>query len=478
MSASVASDVAVWTPRLITDADQLLVSADPRRWVEFDASVRNSWWPPGRRSSQAAGELLAGDQGPVDLLIAACHGSGYVREATVRQLADRELPSVLPILALRAADWVRQVREPARALCLRHLERAPSTTCAVLAPVAFAVRDRQFGDWLATELEHRFRQSAPDVLADGLRARDRRTRRVAHRIALATGRLTVEEIVRVALTDDDIAIRRRCGETAIRQARGTADESVARRLLGSRTSAVRADALSELAAAGHLEPSYSALADRSPIVRATAQTMVRRAGDDPAARYRALAAGGVEPSVVAGLGETGTSADVPVLRDCLGHHSARVRAEAVRALRRLGDTAADVLMPVLADPAPRVTRQVVRSLLAGSDALDTARLAELAAPGGSRSVRMAATRLLGASDVWLRVAGALRLVGDPDPAMHRHGLTDLRTWLAEGASTAYSRPDQRTTDDLRALITQAEPMIGADTARVIRFHAGITRPVR
>ncbi|NBH03294.1 hypothetical protein GTY80_08510, partial [Amycolatopsis sp. SID8362] len=56
------------------------------------------------------------------------------------------------------------------------------------------------------------------------------------------------------------------------------------------------------------------LADRSSAVRTMAQFLVRQAGGDPAARYRALP---ISLGAVAGLGETGTAADAGRLEQLL-----------------------------------------------------------------------------------------------------------------------------------------------------------------
>lgn len=75
-------------------------------------------------------------------------------------------------------------------------------------------------------------------------------------------------------------------------------------------------------------------------MRATAQWATRRAGRAPARIYRdSLAAeqpAGRVRALVAGLSECGTRQDVDVLLPFLEHPTPRVRAEAVRAVRRLG----------------------------------------------------------------------------------------------------------------------------------------------
>ncbi|MEU8802303.1 HEAT repeat domain-containing protein [Spirillospora sp. NPDC048819] len=84
----------------------------------------------------------------------------------------------------------------------------------------------------------------------------------------------------------------------------------------------------------------------------------------PSGRVRAL---------VAGLGECGTGQDVDVLLPFLEHPSPRVRAEAVRAVRRL-DGSITQLAGMLADPAPVVVRAVKQALRHETYAVPAARL--------------------------------------------------------------------------------------------------------
>ncbi|MEV5752467.1 HEAT repeat domain-containing protein [Actinoallomurus sp. NPDC052308] len=114
-------------------------------------------------------------------------------------------------------------------------------------------------------------------------------------------------------------------------------------------------------------------------MRATAQWAVRREGRDPAVLYReALAANpaaGRIRTLVAGLGECGTRQDIDLLLPFLEHPSPRVRAEAVRAVRRVGASLARIA-PMLADPAPVVVRAAGKALRTEPDVVPTARLWE------------------------------------------------------------------------------------------------------
>jgi len=460
---------------LIAHAARVLVAADPRMWLTVDLSARRGPWNAARWTGAAARLLAAGRAGPLEVLLAACHPDGFVREAAVAVLGERDDATALPVLALRAADWVPEVRDRARRECGRRLDRAPAEAVALLSPVALAVRDRHEGRRLADALADVLRDGPPTALAAALAAEDRRTRRLAHAIGLDTGRLDADRVLRAARTDPDLPIRRMCAQAAIRAAKAGGDHDVLRRLLASGTASVRADAVRALAGAGGAVAT-EALADRSALVRAAAQAAVLRAGTDPATRYRALPADQrpPRPSVIAGLGETGNRSDTGPLRLWLAHPSSRGRAEAVRALRRLGDTSAQPLLPLLTDPVPSVTRQVLLSLLRQPGTVAEHSLRPLLRRAHPPHVQRAAYRLLRAQGTRARIDVDLELADEPGHPLHADALADLADWPAHDAATAYSTPAGSHAAELSALITRAESALGPGRARLLRFHLGLT----
>ncbi|GAA3868636.1 HEAT repeat domain-containing protein [Saccharothrix violaceirubra] len=455
------------------DADLVvrrLAEAGPRLWLTVDAAARSLPWGILTSTDVAAHRLVAGRAGPLDLIAAACHPDGFVREAAVTVLGSRDNVSGVPVLALRAADWVPEVRAAARRACARQLDRAPTEAIALAAPVARAVHARRDGDWLLDAVADVLRDGPPEALEAALAAEDRGVRRLAHTIGLAAGRLHLDRLVRTAETGPDPSIRVLCAEAAIRAA---GDRDVPRRLLAAGTAMVRAEAVRALAAAGEMAAVDAALVDTGAVVRATAQALLRRAGTDPAARYRALLDRRPPlPTVIAGLGETGAHVDVEPLREWLGHPSSRGRAVTVRALRRLGETTPGLLLPLLTDPVSSVTRQVVLSLLRHADGLDEDFLRPLLRPERPPHVQRAAYRLLRAHGLWTRIGVDLDLLADPGHPLHATARADLSHWLAHEAATAYAVPPASRVAELSALLADVEEIFGTDT-RLLRFHIGL-----
>lgn len=74
---------------------------DPLAWLRLDEALRREPYAP-------AG--LAEPRLAIDL----CHYDGRIREAALQRAAG--YPVLLPLVVVRCADWVEQVRERAREL--------------------------------------------------------------------------------------------------------------------------------------------------------------------------------------------------------------------------------------------------------------------------------------------------------------------------------------------------------------------------
>ncbi|UOX86410.1 HEAT repeat domain-containing protein [Amycolatopsis sp. FBCC-B4732] len=407
------------------DLDQL-TTGDVRRWVEFDESVRRTRWPAGRRRPPRQA-----------LVLAACSRDGYVREAAVRRLAVSPDPEALPLLLVRCVDWVRPVRAAARAAALSKLDE--SALRAVL-PLIGVLRRRQVDDWMTTL----FRDNLAAALDVALALDDLESRRWAH--AEALGLLPRERLLGSARRDRDLVVRTLCG-TALLD-RGEFVEE----LLAAGSPKVRTRALT-LVDRATVE---AHLADRSSAVRSMAQFLVREAGGDPARCYRALP---VSPAAIAGLGETGTAADAARLEQVLTDDRPRIRALAVRGLRRIAPDSAAV-RPLLTDPSPAVLRQVV-AFLRGKP-VEVAVLRELLGEDRPLPTRRAAASLLRAGDTWLRLHTDLALLRDDDLAADAR--RDLAAWLSQSAGI-YTAPPPELAAAIEGLLTR----LPAETAQRIRF---------
>lgn len=447
-----------------------LDSADARWWLVLDEALRQRWWWAPSWSRDIASALANGEPDLLRLVVAACHHNGRIREAAVAHLAGQTHPAAVAVLAMRACDWVAEVRQRARTI----VEGWPSLSgpaLITLVEMAFALRGRRDGGWLAGHVDTIMNGLPATEMGPLLAARDRRVRRAAYRATIVAGQLSLGQLTTAAVRDADLPIRVMCARAAVQSA---TDPEQLRGLLASRTALVRAEALHALALAGELSVAEAALTDRHPLVRETAQAALCRAGIDPAMSYRRFAASEIpEPGAIAGLGETGTDADAEIIERCLSHPRARGRAEAIRALRRLGVNRPAAVIPLLCDESGAVTRQVVVTLRRDSGSLDRSVLSSLLAQDNPAHVRFAGYRLLTAGDAWERLATNLRLVDDSDGRLRANARADITTWLQRDAATTYQTPASGRRTELDRLIERARPSLGENKTRLLRFHTGL-----
>jgi hypothetical protein len=402
----------------------VLDAGDPAAWLALDEGVRSDWWyvapdavpvweqTDGGRALTAA---LHGD-GPLTearLALALCHRDGRIRHQALGQVAGH--PALLPLVAVRCADWAEPVRERARKLFAEALD---VETAVRLAPLVRRLGDRHRGDHALGLLAGVLRRAPAGHLAPLLASPDRPLRRFAHGLAVEEGLLSPGQLARAAAGDDDAVVQALCADAALAAVdEGTADD-VLGPLLGARSPRARSAGVTALRRLGRPEQALGFLADRSALVRACARYVVRQYGTDPLPWYRDRCAdpGGrvPAPGAVIGLAECGTRADAALLWPLLDHPAPGVRAKAVAGLRTLEVTDVARMRQMLDDPAPGVAREATLALLPSAGLLPEAWLAERLEAGRPRWVRVSAYRLLVARGGVAELRAAVAVLGDPD----------------------------------------------------------------
>ncbi|MEV5971122.1 hypothetical protein [Streptomyces sp. NPDC051921] len=399
----------------------------PGAWLELDERIRRGyawrgdgypthrWLATGARPAVPRGLLGAPAPAEGELALALCDSDGRVRAAALPYAAER--PAVLPLVAIRAADWAAPVREEAHAALAAALPGAEADALAVTAPVILRLSGRLRGGAAAALLREALRTAPPATVSALLLNRDRPTRRLALDVAVERRSLTPTELARIAAYDIDVAVRDRAATAAL--AAGVPDETLPL-LLAARSGGVRSAGVTALRKAGRAAEAEPFLHDRSGLVRACARWALRQDGRDPVALYRAACA---DPATVpdraplglAECGERGT--DLPVLWELTGHERALVRTSAVAGLRVLDVADFARLLPLLDDPAPGVVREAAQALLPWADRLPEEELLRRTGPGRPAHVRVRALRLLRDHGSWAYTETAGRLAEDPDPVL-------------------------------------------------------------
>jgi HEAT repeat protein len=413
---------------VLLEVETVLMTDDPRFWLALEGARDWLCWDKPRGSLHqptSADSALA-------LSVKALFADGRVRERAVRLLAESRSLAALPVLGLRAADWVPQVREAARDAILRRLDDdIDAAALAVIAPMALFLAQRQQGRWLADQITRRLADvSSSPVVTRLLTSTNLQLRRAAYQVLADAGTLGLERAVQAALHDRDVIIRSRCAERAARLALDAGSAPLIRQMLASHTPRVRVEALAALNRLGEFDTIQAALPDRSSLVRGTARFYLRPHGVDFPEIYHRFLDSDTDAVIlgsVAGLGEVGTAADTDVIEPLLSHPRVKIRVEAICALETLAP-AIDVeqmLTLIEEDPSPAVTRQAAAVILARGSSVDAERLLALLEPGRPVPVRLAARRLLAARDSAWRLAVNVMLLADPEDVVARQARSDL-----------------------------------------------------
>lgn len=452
--------------------------ADPGEWLALDAGVREVRWyrsgpvPEWEERAAPLPENLT-QLGESGLAVALCHRNGRIREAAVRRAA--QYPGLLPLLAIRCADWVAPVRQYARQLLRDTLN---VDTAVGLAPLILRVgrRDRGvFGVQLLTEV---LRRPPGERLAALFTAPDRGVRRFAYRLAIEEGHLGPAELARTAAQDEDNVVQDLCATAALTAlaAMGDADretyDDVLSPLLAARNPRTRSTGVTALRRAGRPREAEPFLNDRSAVVRACARYVVRQYGGDPTAWYREHCTGPDDvtllPGAVIGLAECGDRADTGLLRSLLTHPAGAVRAQAVAGLRAMDRADTATLRPLLDDPAPAVVREVAVALLPSAAELPADRLLDLIGSEQPRHVRGAAFRLLDAHGGTPALRAAVELLADPDAKLRTRAEQTVRRWHP-AADT------QRGDPEVARLLDRSRHLLSDRALRRLKWEAGLDR---
>ncbi|MEV2268647.1 hypothetical protein [Nonomuraea africana] len=455
--------------RVVTDAVlaeralNVLAMAGPKVWIDLDPSVRT--WMDGSRLTKASAVHQMSN--PLAVALAACARDGRARRRAVGHPAMRTDVRLFPVLAIRTTDWAEPVRERALNVLGEVLARADAATLVAVVPVSVRLGGRGRGGRIMEMVRDALRRADDETLRLVRGCADLRGRRLAFDVALEAGRMDRRQLTAAALRESDIISRTRCAQLLAAQAIARDQPDLVAELLAATSARVRVEALTALVRLGRTEHGAGFLGDDAAMVRLTAQWAVRRGGGDPAELYRRRLAGSGSRGLLAGLGDCGTSADaglvVPYLRDA----RPRVRAEAVRTLRRL-DAEVDVAA-LLEDPAPMVVRNVVDTLRASGGGVPVERLWALLGAGRPRHVRRAAHRLLARRDAWARIKADLLLAGDPDELLSGHARADLDNWCRRDLAHTYHRCPAELRRELEDLLTGVEAAVGSENARLLHW---------
>ncbi|MFI6259835.1 hypothetical protein ACIBCL_27525 [Micromonospora zamorensis] len=463
-----------------------LVAGMPELVVRLDEHARSAPWRGGYQEpalTRVSARLSGDAPGPVATVLASMHGDGRIRERAVATMTGRPRAEAMPFLVLRTADWVKPVRDRARAGLAVLLADDPAAHLPAVVPVVLRLEARLRAGFAVAQVRAAVFAATEQVWRGLLDSGGRRQRRFVFDIVLAQGSLRLPDLVALAESDPDVRVRARAAEAACREAVWTRRLDALKRLARSARAEVRVVALTGLVRAGQDAEVAAYLDDDAPLVRAVARDAARRLGTDAREHYRS-AVGTGEPAsgAIAGLAEIGSVADGPLLQRLLGHEQARLRAQAVRGLRLLDAVGVGEMAALLQDPSPAVVREVTAALRPVAGALPPALAWELLRDGRVE-LRRAGYRLLRGRGVGAELRAALILAVDSDPRLAERGTADATRITRDATRTASHRvpqPPLRVTGtehaELVTLAARAAAALGAETSQQLTGWLTSSRP--
>ncbi|WP_026413465.1 hypothetical protein [Actinomadura oligospora] len=455
-----------------------LQDASPRTWVKLDEHLRLcSFHRPGSFARRRRAAAKAKVSSPLGVLRALCSPDGRVREAALQRSA--ELPRLLPVVVIRAADWAAPVRDAARAVLpelLRDALRVPGARAVTSVATATHLAGRRRGDFVVELAADLLVDVSPDVLLAVRNADGRHVRRLACRVWLSRPDTDVRDVLDAVLGEADNVCRLWCARHLVERALAEQRSDLVEPLLSAVGGDLRAMALDALVRLGRSEVGRAFLGDRSAGVRAVAQWAVRRDGEDPVPFYREALAACVDDGTAAvagvllGLGECGSRDDAVLAVPFLRHGRPRVRAAAIRAASGLGGREGG-WAALLTDSAPVVVRMVSRTMIALEVTVPVGELWALLDPARPRHVRRAAYLLLRHRDTWTRLEADLRLLAGRDAELGERARADLLRWVRE-AVNAYARLPVGGREVLEELLRDVRDVLPDEVVRRLRWQLG------
>jgi hypothetical protein len=156
---------------------------------------------------EIADRLNASTGGPIAVALASTHGNGRVRERAVAQMLEQPTSELMPFLVLRTSDWVRQVRDRARAGLAVLLHDNPAAYLPTAVGMALLAQSRQRGSFARTQVLAGALETPPNMIKVLVTSPDRAVRRFAFDTGMAAHWFRIDDLTVIAETDADIRLR-------------------------------------------------------------------------------------------------------------------------------------------------------------------------------------------------------------------------------------------------------------------------------
>jgi HEAT repeat protein len=412
---------------------KLVKALKPSDYVHLDEIVRESYsnWFAHRKPwysmrPEDVDHIASFGDFSVSLLGIACsHGNGYVRQLAVQTLGNVETGAELPFLLIRANDWVTEVRSLASKLLLErirpdYIQHWMNWLSLVLRLTGTARADHAVIIDEVQKLMADFVER--EILSGHFDHEDRNSKRFCFRFVLHREQMAHVSIVRSALMERDIQIRREAMRVLRTNTQNCETKEILVQAKADSSAAIRREALA-LFLDNYPDEAESefraALLDVNIAVREVAQSHFRKS---QALDLRKFYSQNLEEcttarlcAALAGIGEVGLAEDAGLVEPFLENPSAKVRVAAIKAIAKLNRSVyLDQLLHALGDSNRKVVQEAAFALTRKASFLGAQRLWEVhqkcAHPHGRRWILF----LLALTNKWDSITFFIQSLADRD----------------------------------------------------------------
>lgn len=432
---------------------RLLANVKPTDFPELDESCRGHWpfWSaPAKWPHLKPADVKQFWHLPNALSVIGCtsfHGSGFIREAAVNELANKRDGAELPFLLVRLNDWVGVVRESAATAIVNRI--CPDYAGHFLRNLHLVLRLRSCGRSQHEIIIRRITAllqdpSAAPILREGILSKDRWLRRESFQLAIAMKSEQGMTLIREMLSDADPIMRLRAARNVVVRLEDGELRPILLELIQDRFVIIRCEALTALAkifsaeSRDHLD---MALMDGSASVRATARFWIKaqRPETNFAEMYRNTLP---EPrakrlrAAILGLAETGKASDAGAVLALLDAPALSVRKAAIHALATLdGDHYLEHFVAALTNDHAGISDEAARALAKRTNTIIDQLYLLFKNPAPAH-VRTNLFILMQNLPFWARGIFLFEALRDRDEYVVELGLQALQNWLSESRNMA------------------------------------------
>lgn len=477
------SDVREATARAI---GRLLTNVPSSEFVQLDEACRNDWSYETSASSvwrrlkpTEVNQFWRLPNAVAVVGVTSCHGSGFVRDAAVNELANISDGSELPFLLVRLNDWVGVVRESAATALLHRIRPDYATHFFRHLRLVFRLRScgRSQHEEIVTSVTDLLQEpSAAPILREGILSNDRWLRRESFRMATGAKSAQSTALLKEMLSDADPIMRLWAARNVLARLNEAELQPLLSGLVHDRFMPVRCEALNLLAQRATSDASNAlgdALLDIHPSVRSLARHWIRSQQPefDFASVYRqSLGKGSPMPqrAAILGLGETGVPADAAAALPLLDAPFVSTRKAAIRTLAALdGDRYANQFITALTDEHPGISNEATRALASRAGLL-IEQLLSLFRAELHPHVRKNLFKLLTNQPFWARGIFLFEALRDRDEHIVESGRRALRDWLTRSRNMA-SAPNRNELQQLRDALKGSAGMLATHEVQELEF---------